>query len=197
MVHEMDAHLALDYVATQDIKRGEELFMDYGEAWENAWHKHTLNWQSTKFWSNSYRNGRQWDLELRDLPVRTIYETLTDPYPKNIETRCHSILEEDDWTNFTWSIFEYGYPCEVQHRVKGDDDNHIYSVRLMTEPHNQYDNEFDGPETLVVNNVPRDAIRFFDIPRTTDIHLRGAFRHSIGLPDELMPKPWKNQVDKP
>mmetsp|Transcript_7229 Transcript_7229/g.16988 ORF Transcript_7229/g.16988 Transcript_7229/m.16988 type:complete len:436 (-) Transcript_7229:69-1376(-) len=196
MLAETGAHLALDYVATRDIKEDEELFLDYGEDWEKAWYEHVKDWQSTKFWSDTYRNGRDWDSELKELTVRTILEASTDPYPTNIQTRCHSILDEDAWTNFTWSVFEYGYPCEILERAKGDAGSYMYTVKLTTEPHNQYDTEFESSETLVVNNVPRDAIRFFDIPSTSDIHLRDAFRYSIGLPDELMQEAWKNQQDK-
>lgn len=192
MLAETGAHLALDYVATRDIKQEEELFLDYGDDWEKAWYEHVKTWHSTKFWSNTYRNGREWDLELEELPVRTIHEALIDPYPTNIQTRCHSILDEDAWTNFTWSLFEYGYPCEILERVKGEDGDYIYAVKLTTEPHNEYDTEFESSETLVINNVPRDAIRFFDNPRTSNIHLHHAFRQSIGLPVDLMPEAWKN-----
>lgn len=196
MLAETGAHLALDYVATRDIKQGEELFLDYGRNWEEAWREHVKHWQSTKFWSNTYRNGRDWDSELKEFPVRTTLEALTDPYATNIQTRCHSILDEDTWTNFTWSVLEYGYPCEILERLKGDSTEYIYTVKMTTEPHNLYDAEFDSSETLVVDNVPRNAIRFFDIPRTSDIHLPDAYRHSIGLPDELMPEAWKNRRDR-
>ncbi|CAJ1963966.1 unnamed protein product [Cylindrotheca closterium] len=196
MLAETGAHLALDYIATRDIKRGEELFFDYGEGWEKAWYEHVKDWQSTKFWSSMYRNGRDWDSELQKLPLRTTLEALADPYPQTIQIRCHSILDEDAWTNFTRSVFEYGYPCEILDRVKGEDTDYMYTVKLTTEPHNEYDTEFESSETLVVNNVPRDAIRFVDIPRTSDIHLRDAFRQFIGLPNELMPEAWKNLKGK-
>jgi hypothetical protein len=35
----------LELVATRDIGEGEELYLDYGRSWEDAWWKHVENWQ--------------------------------------------------------------------------------------------------------------------------------------------------------
>ena len=35
----------MEIVALRDIERGEEVYMDYGEAWEDAWEKHVANWK--------------------------------------------------------------------------------------------------------------------------------------------------------
>jgi hypothetical protein len=40
--------------------------------------------------------------------------------------------------------------------------------------------------------VPRSAIVFYDKPGMTDMHLPSAFRHLIGIPEEIFPKQWKN-----
>jgi len=32
--------LSFEYVALRDIEEGEEIFMDYGEEWEDAWEQH-------------------------------------------------------------------------------------------------------------------------------------------------------------
>jgi hypothetical protein len=42
-------------------------------------------------------------------------------------------------------------------------------------------------------NVPRSALSFFDKPGRTDMHLPNAFRHAIGIPDDIFPKQWKNR----
>jgi hypothetical protein len=41
------------------------------------------------------------------------------------------------------------------------------------------------------NGVPRDAIRFWDLPYTSDLHLGNAFRHEIGIPDSILPQAWR------
>jgi SET domain len=43
--------------------------------------------------------------------------------------------------------------------------------------------------------IPRNAIRFFDKPYTTDHSLRTAFRHEIQLPDDMMPPTWLDLTD--
>ena len=39
------AQMTVDFVATKDIEKGEEIFMDYGQAWETAWTTHLENWK--------------------------------------------------------------------------------------------------------------------------------------------------------
>ena len=39
------AGLAMNVVATRDIQPGEEVFVDYGLAWEQAWENHIQNWK--------------------------------------------------------------------------------------------------------------------------------------------------------
>lgn len=36
--------LSLDIIATRDIEPGEELYIDYGQKWEEAWDQHLYNW---------------------------------------------------------------------------------------------------------------------------------------------------------
>jgi len=40
--------LSMEIVASRDIQEGEEIFIDYGEKWEEAWLKHVQNWQDDK-----------------------------------------------------------------------------------------------------------------------------------------------------
>lgn len=45
---------------------------------------------------------------------------------------------------------------------------------------------------LEVFSLPRHALRFFDNAYTSDLHVAGAFRHEIAIPDELFPLSWKD-----
>ncbi|CAJ1933583.1 unnamed protein product [Cylindrotheca closterium] len=193
MIEFSGAHLALDYVATRDIAAGEELFLDYGDDWEEAWNGHATNWKSERIWSSSYASAKRWNEKVDGIPLRTAEETSTDPYPANLHVRCHSELDEDDWGSFEeWPASEYGYPCEIKERKKDTKGQDIYSVRLVTEKYDRWDTEFESPQVLDIDGVPRSAIRFFDAPFTTDLHLRGAFRLPIGIPEAIMPAEWKN-----
>jgi hypothetical protein len=65
----------------------------------------------------------------------------------------------------------------------------VYSVEFETEPDNRWDNR--EIESFSLADVPRAAIRFFDVRLTTDMHQRNVFRHPIGLPDAMLPDAWK------
>mmetsp|Transcript_27707 Transcript_27707/g.67443 ORF Transcript_27707/g.67443 Transcript_27707/m.67443 type:complete len:601 (+) Transcript_27707:158-1960(+) len=195
MLSTQSARLALDYVATRDIASGEELFLDYGDAWEEAWNKHIESWKQESS-SENYLGAREWNNVMASSPIRTFKEVFYDPYPRNVHLRCHVDIIEDEWepaSELDWGAGEYGYECEVTERKKDVDGNHIYSVRVLTEEIDRWDTEFEGPELLDIDNVPRDAIRFFDVPFTSDLFLEGTFRHFIGLPDHLVPNVWKNR----
>lgn len=193
MIEISGVHLAFDYVATRDIALGEELFLDYGHDWEVAWNEHSAKWKSERIWSSSYVSANRWNAEVAGVPLRTSDESSTDPYPANLQVRCHSDLDEEKWESFEeWPPSEYGYPCEIKERKKNSQGHDIYNVRLITEKYNRWDTEFQRPQVLDIEGVPRSAIRFFDVPFTSDMHLRGAFRRPIGIPEAIMPIEWKN-----
>jgi hypothetical protein len=76
--------LILDVVALRDIREGEELFMNYGGGWEEAWNKHVQEWQPPPDSAN-YVYPAAID---ETLPLRTVQEQETDPYPQNLATVC-------------------------------------------------------------------------------------------------------------
>jgi hypothetical protein len=55
-----------------------------------------------------------------------------------------------------------------------------------------YDKSGETVTWLERTNVPRHAIRFFDRPGTTDLHLANAFRRAIQIPDHMFPQQWRN-----
>ena len=198
MLSTQSARLALDYVATRDIASGEELFLDYGDAWEEAWNNHIANWKQ-EFSAENYLGARDWNEVMGSSPIRTFKEAFYDPYPRNVHLRCHVDIIEDEWepsSKLDWDAGEYGFECEVTERRIDVDGNQMYSVRVLTEEIDRWDTEFEGPELLDIGNVPREAIRFFDVPFTSDLFLEGTFRHFIGLPEQLMPQQWQNINNK-
>jgi SET domain len=93
--------LSLEYVALRDIKKGEEVFMDYGHAWEQAWLQHVQQWQpvpdahlyvhSTQFTAGG--EGRQQHYPPTTdgngvLYFLTATELESQPYPPNLHTMC-------------------------------------------------------------------------------------------------------------
>jgi hypothetical protein len=179
------SNLGFDFIATKAIQQGEELFLDYGDEWEQAWLEYAAAWQPHQEWS-SYVSAAEWNKLMTELPLRTQSEQIKDPYPNNLSLHCHSDLVDDDWMDGELS-WEVGYPvhrCEVLSR---DSKNVTYDVILTI-----VDVDKGSTTTLRREDVPRNAINFVDLPYTTDMHLKTVFRHELGIPEETFPNAWRD-----
>mmetsp|Transcript_2939 Transcript_2939/g.3359 ORF Transcript_2939/g.3359 Transcript_2939/m.3359 type:complete len:209 (+) Transcript_2939:3-629(+) len=47
-----------------------------------------------------------------------------------------------------------------------------------------------------LTGVLRDYIKFADLPYTTDLHMMGTFRQPAGIPDDIFPDAWRNDIKK-
>ena len=178
--------LAIDYVALRDIKQGEELFLDYGDIWEEEWQDHVSNWKVADHWNN-YTSAARYNAEHADDALRTIKEQKDDPYPVNLQMRCHTKLLEADWQQkpLKWKNNDKGYPCLI---VDRNDMDKTFSVLFFYKDkgeENTHDHKYRR------SSVPRKSITFVDSPYSTDMHLFQAFRHPLTLPHELVPDAWK------
>jgi len=197
MKWEFRTMLALDYVATRDIKAGEELFLDYGDEWEQAWHEHANAWQQVED-RKEYISATQFNSMYSDDRVRTQEEQKLHPYPDNLDINCHWSLakdEEDEWIYMDyiespknldpleWKRDRKGLKCQI---LEHNHFNDTYTVSIVHMQNGEYAAE-------LVNEVPRKGISFVDVPYTTDLHLLNAFRHPLGLPDEMVPAVWRNK----
>jgi SET domain len=191
--------LAFQYVAIRDIAAGEELFLDYGDAWEEAWQEHVEQYVYDDQTTPKYASAHYWNHVMEDLFVRTIEEQEMDPYPSNLQIRCHAKLflsHVAPYAIYHWKGENYGLACRILDRFVDatwgvlPSSRELYTVEMEL----ANDQQLAQGEVLWIQrtDVPRSAIRFFNRPYTTDIHLDTAFRHSIGIPDELFPEQWKN-----
>mmetsp|Transcript_19939 Transcript_19939/g.30804 ORF Transcript_19939/g.30804 Transcript_19939/m.30804 type:complete len:346 (+) Transcript_19939:296-1333(+) len=186
------AVLAFEFVATREIWPGEEILLDYGQEWEDAWNNHVANWKPV---DNAADYVSAYDLN-QDLtaPLKTVFDEVENPYPDNIEVYFRGIFQNSaSWKNrnnitrYIETHFDKDqlYDCEILRKkhnstIKGQG-NFAYAALV----------EFDDGETLL-EDLPREAFIHLDKPRTTDQHLPNNFRHHIGIPDELLPKAWRN-----
>jgi hypothetical protein len=189
-------HLGINYVAIRDVKQGEELFLDYGDAWERAWQEHVEDWNPPNEWTE-YVSADAWNRQLEPtVLLRSEVEQQSNPYPSNLEIRCHSNMVMDKYWRtkpLSWdhagpakegTAPEYGHPCRITHGHA----NNTYNVEVSVITDLATGNEVK----YVRNRVPRGGIAFFDRPHTTDMHLSMAFRHHIELPSRMLPEAWKN-----
>lgn len=195
--------VAFDYVAIRDIEDGEELFIDYGDSWHEAWENHKRNYRKP----DSYVPAVKFNELVEDLPLRNEEEQQLDPYPSNLQLRCHRALvfgkqkKGLDFRRYLWQASDYGESCRILERFK-EEDAFWYTIEVeVWDTHINEDNAKRETETqantvsqIIRTDVPRSAIRFFDVPRTTEIYAPNAFRHFIGIPDDIFPERWRNLV---
>lgn len=196
--------LEFDYVAIRNIQPDEEVLLDYGKDWEDAWRAHLKNWKpvegADKFVDASQLNCFDDDECKGAHVVRTHAEQEVNPYTDNLWIWCYFSYEDeremtwnielDEWRN--WGEFnrdnKFRYPCTPLSR---NDASMVYSVELVVPVYDDYMAHVD--DLLVeVQNVPRWAIQFVNRQYTSDMYLSNAFRHEMMIPDKIFPKAWKN-----
>jgi hypothetical protein len=191
--------LAFDYVALRDIEPDEELFMDYGDVFEQDWRLHVDHFKPAVPNADSYVDGISLNLEHPNLAFKTEKEQESNPYPDHLQIRAHGMLEVKEEIKegmYYWGIIDYGLPAKVLERfVNGTE--HYYTIQLgIISQEAKVDMGSRDREANVTwvhrYKVPRSAIAFYDKPGRTDIHLPNAFRHVIGIPDDIFPDQWKN-----
>lgn len=194
--------LVMELVATKPIKEGEEVLLDYGKEWQEAWDKHVKEWKAKVA---SGEITKEWPLRALDLneehrtkPFKTESEAEKDPYPQNVTTACFLAVKKGDsaegtmedpksWDKPIGSVTEVIYLCALNDRVEVEEGT-------TSMPYN-YTVTMGKEKKVTLKNVPHEAIIFLDKPETSDQFTRNSFRHPIGIPDEIFPiGPWRNLV---
>ena len=190
--------LILELVALHDIQPGEEILIDYGKDWEKAWKKHTSSWKPP---ANANRYVYPAEID-ETVPLRTVEEQKTDPYPDNLLTMCNTPdWDREDGNHITWyeskkwAWWEMMLYCHILDRTMGENGNYEYTVSLIysNKPKDmEYDDSVPLKDLYIDFAVPRRAIRFLEKPFYDDEHLVTAFRHPIEFPKHLVPDAWRN-----
>jgi len=205
--------LMMEFVALRDIHRGEEITLDYGHEWETAWNDHVRGWYPV---AGAEQYTPSYVMDDVVTLLRTEEEQRSHPYPDNIITSCFYRYSEGKeeaqniggsnqnpskretavvpW-KMTRGLFELNNlrPCQVIRREKGvgKDEKQVYYTAVIR---NRYglkrEERIPKGETHIVTRIPRMAFRFTDKIYTTDQHLENAFRHFIGIPDDIFPEGW-------
>lgn len=212
--------LSMEVVALRDIQPGEEVFVDYGVEWEQAWEAHVANW-SPPDKVDSWLTAREANDHAKVVPelmsgdIRELtehphlftgcqyqasYQDDHDVYESPLDWKGLSDNEifdlyADDGQDYAESDYRFHedrshWPCTV---LREDDQDDTYVVRIhqpwwIREGALPWE-ENDVPRLL--RHYPRQAIHFFVLPYETDQQMATAFRHPIGIPDEIFPEHWK------
>ncbi|KAL7545600.1 hypothetical protein ACHAWF_008953 [Thalassiosira exigua] len=176
--------MSFEYVATKDINEGDEVFVDYGPEWAEAWKKHIERWEPPKG-AETYLSPQELNGD-HSLPIPTheeddtlISETIV-AWCRFSNRRRRSEEDKHEWLR-TDMYREEHRVTRVVDRARGDSDGvFTYTVELQIG---------DG---YVVKNVPRKALSFTPKHYGSDSFVRGVFRHEMMIPDEIFPNAWKN-----
>jgi hypothetical protein len=205
----------MEFYALRDIKPGEEITVNYGPEWEEAWANHVENWAPEES-EKDYMSAANY-LEAGLFTIRTEEELVENPYPDNLGTACYYIPTYDptyeyevvddavevDW-NFSSEYAEdeeedYAfplcfYPCDI---IDSEELNGTHAYMAVLFNHfpagvGDWDDRCWLPPGLdyIVTGIPSRAITLIDLPYTSDEHIPGAFRHEIGVPEGLFPPEW-------
>jgi len=170
--------ISMRLVAIRDIMKGEEIFLNYGNMWEEAWKKlqqSSLS-ENTEHRSAAYCNAKQLNI--------------TGPYPESVVLKVNTRYSQQDspidgTVLNRWPRYKH---CSVtkQYVVSQEIvyDTVLYELDERGEP---------TREGRLLEGIRREAFRFFDRPYNSPYLSKNAFRHEIQIPDELFPEKWKNR----
>jgi SET domain len=183
--------LWLDFVATRDIAKGEEIFMDYGNIWEEAWRKHAAKWNKDNYYPTDYISAYDWNKMNAKAMLRTRDEQEEEPYPNHFAMVCLPEIDDPKYTELltssvcerTWIPSTLGLQCYILDREQQSDGSYWYQVK--------YKSHAENAVWTVSDWIVREAIKFVNKPYTNDIFLEDAFRQPIGIPNDVFPDAWR------
>eukprot|EP00547_Thalassionema_nitzschioides_P012338 CAMPEP_0194259980 /NCGR_PEP_ID=MMETSP0158-20130606/44910_1 /TAXON_ID=33649 /ORGANISM="Thalassionema nitzschioides, Strain L26-B" /LENGTH=653 /DNA_ID=CAMNT_0039000001 /DNA_START=1 /DNA_END=1959 /DNA_ORIENTATION=- len=178
--------LAMEIVTTRNIAPGDEVFLDYGVEWEEAWKQHVAHWSKKRLRSLSAKEANNAEQVPSALITNNLKETANDSY---LFTGCQFWLTDEDddehWKkpNEKWKSLsdedilkayssdgsQYGpgsyarhsdfnyWPCSI---IREDGDN-TYLVRIEQSPFFEDENWHVNELPRLLSNYPRESIHFF------------------------------------
>jgi hypothetical protein len=205
MAEVQDTVLVMKVVAKRDIREGEEITINYGKSWQTAWDAYESNWKVTKEKKPHPLKADDLRRMYKNKPLETVEILEQNPYPEDVFAACFLYtMDLPDGTQMTHQEFgteinqfmspnryeDYDagslYYVDVLDRIEAPGFFYNYTVRASL---GAEVNDFAD-----VKHVPHYACTFFDREYTSDIHLDGAFRHPVGMPDSMIPLAWRNIV---
>jgi hypothetical protein len=212
--------MVFDVVATRDISVDEEILIDYGEEWENAWKNHVKNFRSPckgtmrysslavykmnfdKFntdyhkWSNQHFTVCQNRWLKQDNNITFIYlaeessEILVNGMLLPIETSYKGI----SWNDEGFELIQdepLRIPCKI---VSSSLHLRVFDV-VSFHPLQSVQEQKNVRQLHLHSRIPPDEVDFINKPFSGDMHLPGAFRHPIQIPDDIFPLHWTTVMD--
>ena len=113
--------LMMDIVALRDIAPDEEIFLDYGPEWTQAWTLHVERFQARKPTNENrtYVSASDYvrSIDAEDAVIRTASEQKHNPYPDNLQTVCF------------YDVGDYNYDEEEEEQQEEDQEEEAEESR--------------------------------------------------------------------
>lgn len=212
--------MILELVATRPIQKGEEVLLNYGDDWDNAWKEHSSKWKDAikdaKFLKsamvlNEVHHGV--GKPIQPFPIDDKEEEegadAEDDSNEVAELKCHLLYDEDkierrrNQDGTRTKVYPWIPAPADESRLKTDiairGVNRVSCDILEVSGDERSDYKYvvkpylytEGPPILV-KDVPHHAIRYVDKPYKNAQHEVRAFRHTIEFPDEIFPEAWRD-----
>jgi len=199
----------MDVISTRDIEKGEEIFLDYGPDWEHAWKKHEEEWASNSKEDRwTFQSAYQWNLKHQTTPhqvdtegsipdgILRICYILYEELPDREEIKCDGvsirkfIAQNDESSAYAG---RNAYECKLLSKEgyggETDVSRCTYRVSII-------ESTEEGDIEIIIEGIPHNAVWYIDAPYRSDQHNSDAFRHIIGIPEDIWPEAWLNIFDR-
>lgn len=208
--------MVLDIIATRDIYPDEEVFIDYGEEWENSWNKHVQNY-GNPCRSDPLRKTSKVIAFMNNEKFNKIHHAWSDDHftvcktRQVIDTDTFLIVAKEDEAiqhsetigGFTLPVYEEFWSITWDHVGFNLTDTDGPRIPCLIGTSNQQKATFDVvyflPASMTLNagklfrvtNVPESDIDFLPMPYRSDTFHKKSFRHAIKIPDDIFPAHWR------
>jgi len=199
------AGLMFDVIALRDIHPGEEVFLDYGPEWEQAFLEHNEKWVQP-LRADEYADPRIYNMLHGDKILLTVAEQETNAYPDNLQTVCMYYRQEEVEGMRIWAFEgemseKFMRPCVILNKevqvIPGEDgeylEEYFYTARMFNHGDSDEPDLIYEDEVHVVRDIPRFAIMFKGKPYSGNQYQENTFRHFIGVPEGIYPDIWMNK----
>ena len=201
--------LTIRYVALRNIQPGEELFLNYGSAWEEAYRTHEQT-QPNGDSKSSYISAAEYERSTSpEQRIRT--EDDENSLPPNLFTTCYykansdTLGEDEDEYELRWHPQLFGQdeclrPCRILEKHSSSELGSsavLYTVEMLPMPHYR-----THPDCALVegtrhffSDYPSSHIKIVDKP--TALADANAFRHYVQVSPGFFPPQWMSNYEKP
>jgi len=205
------ASVVVDFVATRDIAVDEEVLIDYGEEWEEAWNVHVQNWipppptggvgadgEPLKLSSKAIYDMNQHKFDARhwrwsDDHFSVCEENISENWD---EVHLEDFSKQPRFQQFNVTEDHRGFhlasystirtPCII---LDGDEGGGTFHVAYFTTKPKKETGEY---KLYMVEDLSADKVNFFSIPVRSDSHRSDGHRFSHEIKIPVFPEAWKD-----